>query len=294
MNNKVRAVLEGVLERFKTGDIPQAITYAMYPVPNIPSSKWSFMNRLFMLMAGTMDARGIRQWNRAGRSVKKGAKALYILVPRIVKVKSVLKENLKDPEEEKVMLKGFMTQPVFRVQDTEGDPLDYETLPLPDLPLIEKAREWGISVSAVPPFSKAYGAYLSDAREILLASPEEIVFFHELSHAAHEKAIGGLKPGQVWSQEIVAELCAQVLCRLVNRNPQDNLGNTYRYIERQAQKAALAPLSACLEVIEDVRKVLALILDLEDGGGKDNRENPENTESQADRFAQSPSQTAIQ
>jgi len=288
MNHKVKAVLEGVLERFKTGDIPQAITYAMYPVPNIPSSKWSFMNRLFMLMAGTMDARGIRQWNRAGRSVRKGARALYILVPRIVKVRSVLKG---DPEAEKVMLKGFMTKPVFRVQDTEGDPLDYETLPLPDLPLIEKAREWGISVSAVPPFSKAYGAYLSDAREILLASPEEIVFFHELSHAAHEKAIGGLQPGQVWSQEIVAELCAQVLCRLVNRNPQENLGNTYRYIERQAQKAGLAPLSACLEVIEDVRKVLVLILDLEDGKDKDNREIPK---SQEDQSAPSQSQAAIQ
>jgi hypothetical protein len=158
-----------------------------------------------------------------------------------------------------------MAQPVFRVEDTEGDALDYEQeMPLPDLPLIEKAKEWGIAVSAVPTSSQAYGVYRSNAREILLASPEEVIFFHELSHAAYERAIEKLKPGQLWNQEITAELCAQVLCHIVGRQPRDNLGNGYRYIEHYAGSVGLSPLSACLQVLDCAEKVLSLILGKED------------------------------
>jgi len=41
MNDKVRSVLESVLERFKSGDIPEAVTYSLFPIPDIPSAKWS-------------------------------------------------------------------------------------------------------------------------------------------------------------------------------------------------------------------------------------------------------------
>jgi hypothetical protein len=256
MNKKVREVLENILERFKSGDIPKAITYATFPIPNVPSAKWSFTNRLIMIISGTSDARGIRQWNRAGRTVRKGAKAIYILVPRFVKA-----IDPDDANEERFILKGFMAQPVFRAEDTEGEPLEYEKkIPLPDLPLMEKAKEWGISVTAVPPFSKAYGVYIADYQEILLASPEEIVFFHELSHAGYERAVEKLKPGQRWDQEITAELCAQVICRIVGRQPRETIGNSYRYIERYARDAGLSPLLACLHVLDCVEKVLSLIL----------------------------------
>ena len=39
---------------------------------------------------------------------------------------------------------------VFRVEDTDGEPLDYQKMELPEFPLIEKAKEWGIFVKAVP------------------------------------------------------------------------------------------------------------------------------------------------
>jgi len=54
-----------------------AVAYALFPLFDIPSAKWSFHNRLFMAFAGTQDARGICQWNRAGRTVIPGAKAFY-------------------------------------------------------------------------------------------------------------------------------------------------------------------------------------------------------------------------
>jgi hypothetical protein len=249
-------VLETILERFKSGDIPEAVTYSLFPIPDIPSAKWSFLNKLIMHLSNTADARGIRQWNKAGRTVKKGARAIYILVPRMIKTNTTNDEN-----EEKIALKGFLAKPVFRFEDTEGEPLAYEKeISLPDLPLMEKAKQWGISVTATFPHYHAYGSYAPNTKEILLATPEEIVFFHELSHAAYERVIEKLKPGQVWDQEVTAELCAQVLTRLVGKQPQNNLGNSYQYIEGYTKEAGLSPMSACLHVLSSVEKVLSLIL----------------------------------
>jgi hypothetical protein len=252
--SKVQKVLHGILEKFKTGDVPKAIVYSMFPIKAIPSEKWSYINRMIMLLSGTIDARGIRQWNRAGRSVKPGSKALYILVPYFIK-----RRSLEDDETE--LLKGFMAKPVFGVEDTEGELLDYEkVIPLPDLPLLERAREWGVTVSTIPPCLKFLGVYLPDAKEIVVATPEEIVFFHELSHAAYDLCIAKLKPGQRWDQEIIAELSAQALCHLVGKQPDNNLGNSYRYIGGYADQAGLNPVTACLKVIDDVERVLNLIL----------------------------------
>ena len=86
------------------------------------------------------------------------------------------------------------------------------------------------------------------------------MFFHELAHAAHQRILGELKKGQDWRQEIVAELAAATLCKIVGKTSK-NLGNTYRYIEGYAEGAKLTPWQACLKVIGDTEKVLNLILD---------------------------------
>jgi len=129
---------------------------------------------------------------------------------------------------------------------------------VPDLPLLEVAEAWGISVKAVPGNFRYFGYYSGGKKEIALASPEECVFFHELTHAGHDRIVS-LKPGQDWKQEIVAELGAAVLCRLVGKKA-ENLGQRYRYIEKYAVKARKAVPQACLEVFSDVEKVLGLIL----------------------------------
>ncbi len=268
MNERVRAVLETILERFKSGDIPKAIAYALFPIPKIPSASWSLLNRIMMLFGGTTDARGIRQWNSVGRKVKRGAKAIYILVPRYATVKG------EGDEEEARILRGFLAKPVFRVEDTKGEELVYDraSVPLPNYPLLEKAREWNITVSAIPRQSTILGAYCGQRKEIQLASRDEIIFFHELSHAAHERVIQNLRPGQHWDQEVVAQLAAQTLCFLVGKDGSDMLGNSYVYIERYAKKAGLTPIAACLRVLDDVEKVLNLIL------GKEVEREDDNTQ----------------
>ncbi len=78
MKAKVRETLDKIITRFETGDIPEAIAYSMFPIPKIPCSKWSMLNRTLVFISGTMDARGIRQWNSVNRFIKKSTKALYV------------------------------------------------------------------------------------------------------------------------------------------------------------------------------------------------------------------------
>ncbi len=85
MNERVKQTLNIILDKFKSGDIPEAVAYTMFPIPDIPSAKWILLNRTLMFLNGTLDARGIRQWNAVNRYVKKGSKALYILVPYLKK-----------------------------------------------------------------------------------------------------------------------------------------------------------------------------------------------------------------
>jgi antirestriction protein ArdC len=153
-----------------------------------------------------------------------------------------------------------MCKPVFRVEDTGGEQLEYKRIKIPDLPLVEKAQEWGISVKAIPGNYRYYGYYSSNRKEIALATPEESVFFHELAHAAHEKVNGNLKSGQDPIQEIVAELSAASLCRMVGKKQNNSLGNSYRYIQRYATDLNLAIHIACLKVMSETEKVLNTIL----------------------------------
>ena len=256
MTKKVREVLENVLEKFKTGDIPQALALARFPIINVPSSKWSYLNRTLMFLSGTSDARGFKQWHAVNRKVKKRSKAIYILVPCIYKQ--------EEDGVEKHILKGFKAAPVFKYEDTEGEILDYKQIEVPDLPLLERAEQWGISVKAIPGNYDYRGYYCSRRKEIALATDNEKTFFHELAHAGHEKAMGHLKDGQDPFQEIVAELSAQTLCRLVGKTTKDTLGNSYQYIAGYAKKLKLSPYTACMKVMSDTEKVLNLIV----GGNK--------------------------
>jgi antirestriction protein ArdC len=250
MSDRITQTLNGILKVFESGQIPAKLAFAAFPPFKIPSNKWSYLNHIIMAINGTNDARGYRQWLEVGRHVKKGATALYIFAPRIKKEKN-------DKDEDELRLIGFLEVPVFKVEDTEGEPLDYEDTGIKEFPLMEKAQEWGLNVHAVEGNGRYWGAY--NGRDIKLATPEEAVFFHELSHHAHKLVIGQLRPGQDWKQEIVAELSAAALCRIVGLE-KETTGNSYRYIEAYAKEAGLNPVMACLQVLNETEKVLKLIL----------------------------------
>ena len=253
MNQKIKTVLNTILEAFESGDIPEAVAVATFPIPDIPSAQWSFSNRTIQFISGTADSRGFNQWKTVNRFVKKGATAIYILVPCFKKLKD-------EAEQEKEVLSFFKAMPVFKVEDTEGEPLDYQNIELPDLPLIERAQDWGINVKAVPGNYRYYGYFAPARKEIALATSSEKTFFHEISHAADHIINGKLKPGQNPLQEITAELSAQALARIVGKSAEDTTGNSYRYIKRYAKQIKMSPHKACLKVLADTEKILNLIL----------------------------------
>ena len=106
------------------------------------------------------------------------------------------------------------------------------------------------------------GYYLSGSKEIALATPgEKCIFFpRAFARRPRTRLTAASKAGQDSLQEIIAELSAQALCRMVGKQTADTTGNSYIYIERYAEKLKLNPYTACLKVMSETEKVLTLIL----------------------------------
>ena len=261
---RVTATINRIVSLFESEDVPQVIAIATFPPYDVPSKYWSLANKIIMMLAGTSDARGFAQWKKVGRWVRSGEKAFYILAPRMVKKCSDNEEEEKENHKEYILV-GFVPVPVFRMEQTEGKELIYEKIVLPEFPLMDKAREWGIDVKGVAFQGDWYGYYrvCGDQEKIRLATPHEKTFFHELAHSAHRRVRGKMQGGQNPRQEIVAELSAQVLAQLVGTKLENSLGNSYRYIQGYAEKLGQNVGRACLSVLADIEKVLALILDLD-------------------------------
>ena len=253
-SKKAKECLQRIVDLFKAGNIPKALAVATIPPQkDIPSAKWSIGNRVLQFLADTSDARGFHQWQKAGRKVKKGAKAFCILGPN---TKVINETDDGGQEIEKVIVTGFHAIPVFRAEDTDGEPLPYEPAMPP--PLAEVAEEFGLSMSYQTFASRYYGYYQGESKRIVLASHDFKVFFHELAHAAHERIEGKLKGGQIPSQEIIAELTAATLGQMYC--PESNLGFSYEYVKSYAKKSKKSIERACLAVINTVGHVLDEIL----------------------------------
>ena len=255
LNGKAKKQLENLVDAFRTGEIGQVVERTVIPLADVPCAKWSLCNRVIVSLSGTDDARGYRQWKEVGRYVKKGSKAIYILVPWYTKKPT---EDAEEKDGER-MLRGFMSAPVFRFEDTDGEPIDRPQMEPPELPsLFEVAERFDVKVRWQGHLGRAYGTFRPGEKEITLESHDEPVFWHELAHAAHQRVNGTLKDGQDPKQEAVAELSATVIAGLYGS---DWSGNCWRYIQRYSGD----PLGLCLSVLAEVEKVLGEILTLEDG-----------------------------
>ncbi len=227
---RVDSVLNGIVDLFTNGDVAAAVAIATFPTPDIPLAKWSLRNRVIAMIAGTGDARGFRQWESVGRNVVKGKRAFYILAPLLVKDR---KGGVDSKGKPKMIVIGFKGIPVFRAEDTEGDALNYPKHELPAHPLSEVAEAWGIDIKTAGFAGHAYG-WTDGKGNITLCTPNERTFFHELGHCADARSYK-LKGGQDAVQEIVAELTAATLARLVGRE-MPNDGRSKGYIQGYATK----------------------------------------------------------
>ena len=206
-----------------------------------------------MLLGGTSDARGYRQWFDVGRHVRQGSKAFYILGP--VFIKKPLDSTNPDGEEVDVLV-GFKAIPVFRYEDTEGAELPtYKPRDPP--PLLDVAEKYGMRVNYLRLSAGVYGLTDYERQVIALATEDWTVFWHELAHAIHRSYEPKTAHGQEPEAETVAQLVAATLARLYGR-PDDSF--SWTYIATQAQSASPQQVGRlCMRVLDRARKVLELI-----------------------------------
>ncbi|MFD1675618.1 ArdC-like ssDNA-binding domain-containing protein [Alicyclobacillus fodiniaquatilis] len=255
--DKIQAATQKLLMMWESGNLPEAIAHTMIQPKGRPCDKWSLGNRILMLANEALDARGFKQWSDAGRKVKKGKKAFYILGP--VTKNITVEDNETGEKITKLLVVAFKAIPVFRLEDTEGAPVpvpNYEPTVLP--PLMNVAEAWEIPVRYVPNLGRFYGMYRPMTDEIILCSHDEITFFHELAHAAHHQ-IRPLKGGQDPFQEIVAETCAAVLCLMYGF--EGYVVDARNYVAHYAGMASGNVTKAVMQALSDIEKVMTLILE---------------------------------
>ena len=259
--NRASEALSRIVQLFSTQELHRTVATVYIHTAGKPCERWSIGNLLLMYMAGTADGRTYAAWQRAGRHVKKGSKAFYILEPRFVtKVRTdgageepVLSEG--QPVTYQV-LAGFRPSPRFRYEDTEGQPLEeYKPRQMP--PLADVAEKWGVKIRYENTTRGEQGYFEPGTNSIVLCVEDPSTFFHELAHKAHSR-IEELKPVQDPEQETIAELAA---CTLSEMYGYDVKGNSYEYIAHYAKGHSPEQVGRlCMRVLDKVRKVLDIIL----------------------------------
>jgi hypothetical protein len=245
-SDRIKEAMETLLKIFQEDNLDK-VARAVFRGGDVPADKWSFLNRVLMYLNDTEDARGFRQWKQAGRYVKKGSKAFYIIGPVTRKITAEISvESGETVREEKQILAGFKAIPVFRFEDTDGAPVIREDFKV-NIPCEFSGiiQELGLKVQPVRFCGSAYGSYNLVSKEIRLASPEIEVFLHELSHAVDDR-LTGLRPGQRRDQEVTAEFSAAVIAHLMGYKIP--LGNVREYIESYSFRE----LMSCLARIEKI------------------------------------------
>jgi hypothetical protein len=254
LDDRVKGAIDTLLKMFDEDNLDK-VTRAVFKGNEIPADNWSFLNRLIMYLNGTDDARGFRQWQQVNRYVKKGSTAFYILAPLITKFKD------KDTDEEHSTIQGFKAVPVFRIEDTDGEPVVTKPYDL-NIPCEFDGiiKDLGLNVKAVSFGSRgSYGWYAPARKDIRLASPDIAVFLHELSHAVDDR-FNKLKLGQHKDQEVTAEFSAAVVAHLLGYKIAYD--NVREYIEHYSTKE----LMQCLGRIE---KIVTFIVERTQASGMD-------------------------
>jgi hypothetical protein len=247
---------QSVLRVWESGQLPALLAQSVLAAKtDLPCAKWSLGNRLLMLVQGTADARGFQQWKEAGRNVRKGSKAIYILGPVLVK-------RDKENPDSGLALIGFRGIPVFRFEDTEGEALatsSYAPEALP--PLQTVAERIGVQVSYCPALADFMGRYIPKHKAIELCTHDTATWFHELAHAVDDY-LGSMKRAKRKDEaaykdgEVVAEFCAAALCKLYGIAYEHN---ALRYIQHYRQDAA----KAVTRLLARIEAVLSFILEAE-------------------------------
>lgn len=280
---ETRAEMEKIIDDLlNSANISGFMDKKLFKFPTtVPCSKWSMLNQFRMFMLNSMDCRGFKQWNLVGRSVKKGSHCVHILVPIFKEFPSKEKTDSKGDPVKVRYIAYFKQVPVFRVEDTDGERLDYQdaldevhAMTPEALPLYEIAEQMNIPVT-YDMSSAEYGSYSyslfgdePEERKIRLCTDAEQTFYHELSHAIdHELFEGDFGKADRGLKEITAEFSA---CYLASKyGAEANMKYTREYVRAWSKtKPPVDQLLKCLNravnialYIEDKKEEKSLTLE---------------------------------
>ena len=259
---RAQEVTNKIVEAFQSGNVPAPLAQVFIRA-DIPMQAWSVTNQFCCLISGCTDARGFKQWKRAGRYVKEGEEAAaHILVP--------LKRRVRDEGEEEVLITwGFKTAAVFDVSQTDGEPLpdvvSRQAQFVANLPLLAVAGAFGVDVTTYSGQAGGYLGYYSSASQLIALGVENLsTWFHELVHAAEDRLGSKAERGQHWRSEVVAELGGATLAVMLGLQVQADVGGAWAYVQQYATAAGISPIAACLEVLDRIAQAIQLILDTAD------------------------------
>ena len=233
----------------------------------VPCVKWSMLNQFRMFMINSMDCRGYKQWQSVGRQVKKGSHKATILVPIFheFQKKDVSGSLMFDADKKTIMKKYiayFKHIPVFKVEDTEGEEVDYQKdlddlkkldpsiLPLYDIAeVLDIPVAYGLSSSEYGSYSYRNDLFGDDQpynKKIRLCTDTEQTFYHELSHAIDHILLGDkYTNSDKESKEVTAEFTACYLASVYGTSA--NMKYTREYVrEWSGKKPPVDNLLKCL------------------------------------------------
>ncbi len=261
----IKEAVDKLLDMFRTGKLPEKVAFSIihrHPGDVIPSDHWSLGNRILQLLQGTEDARGYKQWQSVGRQVKKGSHAIHILAPMTFKIHE--KDEKTGEDVEKIVVKGYRPIPVFKYEDTEGQPLPYDHTyePATRPTFFDAAAKLGVDVEYKPLKSNYLGRFSLNTNTIRLCSEDAVVYYHELAHAVHATLVD-LRVFDPKKAEVVAEFSALVLANIAGINGYEVQG--LDYIEHYAKDhTPSAAMKEIFSVLNDVEAIVTKVLDVSD------------------------------
>jgi len=259
---RAESVAQRILDAFEHGAVPTALAQVFIAhKDHVPCRAWSWGNQLLAALAGTVDARGYRQWQAVGRHVKKGASAFYILVPCLRKIAET--DEATGEAAERRILYGFKSAAVFALEDTEGcevaGPMAETADWIQSLPLREVAESWGLTIGTYDGKRARFLGYYRPGSGIALGVRNLATWTHELTHAADDRLthLTGAKP----TREVVAELGGATLLECLGQDTEADRGGAWEYVQRQVKDTKTSPLQVCQQVLKRTCLAVALILE---------------------------------
>jgi hypothetical protein len=289
-SEEIKKAINEVAKLLGTEEFNIMVTKTQFPTSGKPMSAWSVTNKLMCILAYSkinnvslnqaiidiqkMDFRGNKQWEKIERKVTDKQKSATILIPirfnyykkgeKTISAKEY--EKLENKEDwRNINYKGFKGLDVYEKQQTDGKPVEYPKLNLPKYDYEEVAKFLGLKIIAEHGGSSYNGYYSQQAKAIVLATPEEGTFYHELAHAVDDYLLKQkgkeLVGGQDVDQEVIAQTTSGILAYINGQRIKENLGYTRKYVEGYAGKDFEKTI---LKVMGRIERILTFILNFKD------------------------------